>query len=145
MSRPSWDEYFISIAEMAASRSTCPRLSVGALVVFEGNVLSTGFNGAPSGLPHCEEEGCIIVGDHCIRTVHAEVNALIRSHMVREATLYCTDFPCLECCKLIINAGIVRVVYKHVYIDNRCNFFTISSQEELLRKSYIEVTHITPE
>lgn len=101
--------------------STCPRLHVGAVVVKNRHVVATGYNGAPRGLPHCDEVGCEIVNNHCIRTVHAEANALIQAGFDRTngATLYVTHAPCYECAKLIINAGISRVVFVDTYTNHK--------------------------
>jgi dCMP deaminase len=119
--RPSWDEYFLKITAEVAQRSTCPRASVGAVVVKDKRILTTGYNGAPSGLPHCTEVGCLLIDNHCVRAIHAEQNALLQSarHGVALArgTLYVTHQPCLTCAKLIINAGLVRVVFTQAYRD----------------------------
>lgn len=105
MPRKTWDEYFLDMAQAVSSRATCPRIAVGAVVVRANHeVLSTGYNGAPSGYVHCEDEGCLIVKGHCIRPVHAEVNAVARSHrntggQFREeaVTVYSTLKPCDKC------------------------------------------------
>jgi len=119
LGRPSRDEYYLQMAVAAARRSTCPRASVGAVIVGRhDDVLAIGFNGAPSGLPHCTEVGCMIRDNHCLRTVHAEANALVRAgRLSRGATIYCTHFPCLACSLLVINVGITRVVYANSYHD----------------------------
>ena len=115
--RPTWDEYFMSLAREAASMSTCPRLSVGAVIVRDKQVISTGYNGAARGLPHCLDDGCLIVDGHCVRTVHAEANSLLFAGVERtqEATMYVTHLPCYHCAGLIINAGIKQVVYGTAY------------------------------
>lgn len=127
--RPSWDEYFLDIVSLVARRSTCLRRSVGAVLVKDRRILSTGYNGAPSGLRHCAEIGClrkklnISSGERheLCRGLHAEQNAIIQSAYhgvsVKGATLYCTNHPCIICSKMIINAGIVRIVYKDGYHD----------------------------
>lgn len=123
--RPSWDEYFMRIAQEVATRSTCPRLAVGAVIVRDRRILTTGYNGSPSGLPHCEDVGCLIRivdgRESCQRTLHAEQNAIIQAAVhgvsVRGATLYCTHQPCLLCTKMIINAGIEAVYYGQGYPD----------------------------
>ena len=133
MSRPSWDEYFMSIAEIVATRSTCPRKSVGAIIVKDKNILSTGYNGSIRGLPHCTEVGCMIENGHCVRTIHAEANAIIQAarHGVKidGATIYITASPCWNCFKLIANAGIKRIVFKEFYRDER--IFEFSKQLDI--------------
>lgn len=112
MSRLTWDEYFIYLAYSAAKMSTCLREKVGAILVKDKRIISTGYNGAPRGLEHCTDVGCLIVNNHCTRAVHAEANALIFG---KGSTLYCTHQPCYHCAGLIINAGIGRVVYDTKY------------------------------
>ena len=130
LERPSWDEYFMRIAHEVARRSTCLRRPVGAVVVLEKRILSTGYNGAPSGLPHCAETGClreqlnVPSGERTelCRGLHAEMNALLQGarHGIRMegATVYTTLAPCIMCAKMIINAGITRVVAAMDYPDD---------------------------
>ena len=110
--RPSWDEYFMGIALQVARRSTCSRAHVGAVIVRDRRILTTGYNGAPSGLSHCDDVGHLLVDGHCVRTIHAEQNAIVQAGYlgvsVRGSILYVTHQPCLTCAKLIINAGIQR-------------------------------------
>ncbi len=119
--RPSWDAYFMQIAFVVATRATCPRRSVGAVIVHDKRILATGYNGAPRGLAHCTEVGCYIVAGHCIRALHAEQNAILQAAMngvsTKGATLYVTCQPCNHCAKMIINAGIQRVVFQGDYPD----------------------------
>lgn len=120
--RPSWDEYFMNIAKAVASRSTCSRRSVGALVVREKRILATGYNGAPAGLRHCDHtDGADMRDGHCARSTHAEQNAIVQAArhgtMIDGATVYCTAQPCLTCAKLLVNAGVKRVVYDGDYPD----------------------------
>jgi dCMP deaminase len=127
--RPSWDEYFVEIATQVATRSTCLRRSVGAVVVRDKRILSTGYNGAPRGLAHCEETGCIRqrLGipsgqrQEVCRGLHAEQNAIIQAALhgvsIECATIYVTHQPCITCAKMIINAGIGRVVSRSAYPD----------------------------
>jgi dCMP deaminase len=129
MSRPSWDEYFMKICDDVAERSTCKRHNFGAVIVRDKRLLATGYNGAPRGLPHCLEIGClrdelgIPSGTHheICRGVHAEQNAIIQCalHGVssKDATMYVNGIPCKICAKMMINAGIVRVVYSGDYAD----------------------------
>jgi dCMP deaminase len=126
--RPSWDSYFMQIAHLVATRATCPRRSVGAVLVRDRHILATGYNGAPSGLSHCPSngpvadwpEGCLRAG-HCIRSLHAEQNALIQAAKIgvpcQGATIYVTCQPCNACAKMILNAGIERVIYEGDYPD----------------------------
>ena len=127
--RPSWDEYFMELAEVVAKRSTCLRRNVGAVVVKDKRVLATGYNGAPSGLAHCTETGClretlsIPSGERVemCRGLHAEQNALVQAARygiaLEGAVLYCTNQPCITCAKMLINAGIAKVVYRNPYPD----------------------------
>lgn len=122
MERPSWDAYFMQIAHVVASRATCPRRSVGAVIVLDKRILATGYNGAPRGLAHCTEVGCHIVAGHCIRALHAEQNAILQAAIngvsTRSATIYVTCQPCNHCAKMIINAGIERIVFEGDYPDD---------------------------
>lgn len=126
-SRPLWDEYFMDITFEMARRSTCNRAQVGAIVVRDKRILTTGYNGSPAGLPHCTDVGCLMVGDHCVRTLHAEQNAIIQAalHGVSTggAAIYVTHQPCLTCAKMIINAGITRIVYGGDYPDDLAHQF----------------------
>lgn len=128
--RPSWDEYFMSIARLVAGRSTCLRRNVGAVLVRDRHILATGYNGPPAGLPHCDETGCVReqrgvpTGERheLCRGIHAEQNAIIQSANygtgIRGATVYTTLHPCSVCAKMIINAGLVRVVTDDSYPDD---------------------------
>jgi len=112
--RPDWDEYFLKLAMLASERATCPRMHCGCVLVKDKNVIATGYNGSIPGDDHCEDVGCMVVDNHCVRTVHAEMNALIqaakRGHAVEGATAYITNTPCTTCAKALITAGIKRVV-----------------------------------
>ena len=126
MERPSFDEYHMNMAFVASTRSTCPRRATGAVLVSNRRVIATGYNGSPRGLSHCpstDKAGhpdCMEHG-HCVRTVHAEVNAIIAcAHggaSTQGATIYTTTFPCHRCIGPVINAGIVRIVYAEEYRD----------------------------
>jgi len=135
--RPSWDEYFMRIAKEVATRATCPRRSVGAVIVLDRRILTTGYNGAPHGLAHCTEVGCKIVDGHCQRALHAEQNAILQAALngvsTRGATVYVTCQPCNACAKMIINAGIVRVVFEGDYPDPFAMELFEESGIELLR------------
>lgn len=129
-SRPSWDEYFIEIAKLVATRSTCLRRKVGAVLVKDKRILATGYNGPPSGLKHCIEIGClreklgIPSGERheLCRGLHAEQNAIIQAAIygisVQGSVLYCTTFPCVICTKMLINAGVKRIYYLEGYPDD---------------------------
>lgn len=138
MSRVSWDRYFMNLAVEAATRSTCPRKSVGALVVRDKAILATGYNGSIRGLEHCTEVGCLMDNGHCVRTVHAEANALLQAARhgvsIDGADIYVTASPCWDCFKLIANAGIARVLYGEFYRDERIR--------EFARKAGIELVHL---
>lgn len=119
--RPSWDEYFLEIAKVVAKRSTCDRAHVGAVIAKNKVILSTGYNGAPRGLAHCDDVGHEIVGGHCIRTIHAEANAIAQAArngtVIEGATIYLTNSPCYDCFKMMINSGIGEVIYKDFYMS----------------------------
>jgi dCMP deaminase len=149
MDRPSWDQYFIEITRLVATRTTCLRRGVGAVLVKDRNILATGYNGVPSGISHCGEKGCmrdslkVPSGERheLCRGLHAEQNAIIQAarHGVNidGATLYCTTMPCIICTKMIINAGIKRVVYREGYSDELAR--------EMIREAGIEVVHFEQE
>ncbi|HEC95095.1 MAG TPA: dCMP deaminase family protein [Thermoplasmatales archaeon] len=142
-SRPSYDEYFMEMAHVIAKRSTCLRRKVGALLVKDKHILSTGYNGAPKGLPHCEEVGClreklkVPSGERheLCRGLHAEQNAIIQAAVfgvsIKDSTLYCTDAPCVVCAKMLINAGVKKIVFEGDYPDKLA--------EEMLAESRIIV------
>jgi dCMP deaminase len=120
--RPSWDEYFIAITRAVATRATCSRRSVGAVIVKDKRILATGYNGAPVGMRHCNhEDGADMRNGHCTRSTHAEQNAIVQAARygipIAGGSMYCTDSPCLTCAKLAINAGLVRIVYEDAYPD----------------------------
>ncbi len=112
--RPQWDKYFLKLAMLASERATCPRMHCGCVLVVNKNVIATGYNGSIPGDEHCEDIGCLVVDNHCQRTVHAEMNAIVqaarRGHSVDGATAYVTNMPCTTCAKALVTAGIVRVV-----------------------------------
>lgn len=121
--RVDWHDYFMNIAEQVATRSTCARKHVGAVIVRDKTILSTGYNGSLRGAPHCDEVGHDIENDHCVRTVHAEANAVAQAakHGVRidQSEIYVTASPCLTCFKRLANAGITAVYFKEFYRDER--------------------------
>jgi dCMP deaminase len=121
--RADWNEYFMGIARQAATRSTCQRKHVGAVIVRDRTVLSTGYNGSIRGMPHCEDVGCVMEDGHCITTVHAEANAILQAAKngvsIENSELYTTASPCWNCFKLIANAGIRRIYFGEFYRDER--------------------------
>jgi len=135
--RPSWDEYFVRITFEVAQRGTCDRAHVGAIIVKDKRILTTGYNGSPRGLAHCDEVGHLMIDGHCVRTLHAEQNAILQAalHGVSTAgsSLYVTHQPCLNCAKMIINAGIVRVVYAGSYPDENSQAFLAEAGVALQR------------
>jgi dCMP deaminase len=129
MSRPDNDTYFMRMADLVATRSTCLRRQVGAVIMKEKRVLTTGYNGAPKGLKHCAEVGCVRTQNNIesgtrhelCRGVHAEQNAVIQAAYfgasIKDASIYTTNFPCVMCAKILVNAGIIEVIYKDDYED----------------------------
>lgn len=142
--RISKDEYFMKIAEVISKRSTCIKRKVGAVLVKNSHIISTGYNGAPSGLKHCTEETCVRKNlksgekPELCRGVHAEINCIIQAALhgtsiQGETTLYCTTFPCMSCLKLIINSGVDQLVYKEGYaMENHV-------KKDLLKESSIKI------
>ena len=125
--RPAWDEYFLKLAMLASERSTCPRMHCGCVLVKDKYVLATGYNGALPKAPHCTEVGCLVIDGHCVRTNHAEINAICQAarhgvHLVG-ATAYVTNMPCTACAKALIAAGVERVVVFSEYHDTLAETF----------------------
>jgi dCMP deaminase len=143
--RPSWDEYFLEMAELVSKHATCLRRKVGAVIVRDKRILSTGYNGAPRGLAHCLDIGClrdklkIPSGQRheLCRGLHAEQNALVQAALhgmsVKGASLYITNLPCIICAKMIINAGIIEVVIKDGYPDKLTKVFLRDAKIKLRR------------
>ena len=121
--RVSWETYFMNIAAVVATRSTCDRKHVGAVIVKDKTILSTGYNGSIKGLPHCDEVGHEMVDDHCIRTTHAEANAIVQAAKngveINHAEIYITASPCYNCFKLIANAGVKSIYFLEFYQEER--------------------------
>ena len=121
--RVSWGTYFMNIAKEVATRSTCDRKYVGAVIVREKTILSTGYNGSIKGLPHCDEAGHEMVDGHCVRTTHAEANAIVQAAKngveINQSEIYVTASPCYNCFKLIANAGIKTIYYGEFYREDR--------------------------
>ena len=142
--RPSWHQYFLTITRNVAERSTCTRAKVGAVIVRDKNILATGYNGAPAGMPHCIDAGCLVytsrtptgeVEENCFRTIHAEINAIAQAAKngasIRDADIYITHTPCIHCVKVLINTGIRRIFYEREYKR--------ATIEELLRGGNLEM------
>jgi len=121
--RPEWNEYFGEITKQVALRSTCVRKKVGAIIVKDKNIISTGYNGSIRGLEHCETVGCLMMEGHCTRTIHAEANAIIQAAkhglMIDRAEIYISASPCFNCFKLIANSGIAIIYFMEFYRDQR--------------------------
>ncbi|HOJ36951.1 MAG TPA: deaminase [Ignavibacteriales bacterium] len=135
--RPPWDEYFLKLAMLVSERATCPRMHCGCVLVRDKRILATGYNGSIPGEPHCEDVGCLIVDNHCVRTIHAEINALTQCAQqgisTQGATAYVTNMPCTNCAKALIAAGIKRVVIFSDYHDTLAEDFFKSANVELVR------------
>lgn len=121
--RAPWNEYFMRIALEVATRSTCDRKHVGAVIVRDKTILSTGYNGSIRGLPHCDDAGHMMENDHCVATVHAEANAIIQAAKngvaINGAAIYISASPCWNCFKLIANSGLKQIFYHEFYRDKR--------------------------
>jgi len=143
-SRPSWEEYFMSITNLVAQRATCIRRKVGAVLVRDRRLIATGYNGAPSGISHCLTVGClreqqgIPSGERheLCRGLHAEQNAIIQAALhgvsVRGSSLFCTNMPCAICSKMLINAGIERIYYQEGYADDLSTTLLAEAQITLI-------------
>ena len=149
--RPPWDDYFMGITFQVAKRSTCDRARVGAIIVKDRRILTTGYNGSPAGLGHCDDIGHLMkkvlheddrITQHCMRTVHAEQNAVCQAARLgiplEGATLYCRMTPCRTCAMLIINCGIVRVVCERKYHDGQ-------ESEEMFKLAGVQLEYVFDE
>ena len=146
MERPGWDQYFMEIADVVKKRSTCTRRQVGAVIVKDNRIMTTGYNGVPAGIKHCDVHGCLRDQYHVpsgerhelCRGLHAEQNAIIQAaHLgqsIAGGTLYCTNHPCVICAKMILNAGILRIVVREGYPDRL--------GAELLKEAGLQVEYI---
>ena len=140
--RLAWDEYFAAQALLISNRATCNRAKVGAVLVKDNKVIATGYNGSVSGTDHCLEDGCLMVEGHCVRTIHAEVNAILQGAergIPKGFTAYVTHFPCINCTKALLQAGIVKITYKANY---RPHPFAIELMEQ---KGVSYLKHDVPE
>ena len=143
--RPSWNQYFTSITRMVATRSTCLRRHVGAILVKEKRILATGYNGAPAGLKHCIDVGCLReeasipsgTRHELCRALHAEQNAIVQAAYhgisIAGSTLYCTNKPCVICSKMLINAGIKRIFFDEAYDDDLADAMLAEAGIEIMR------------
>ncbi|WP_084140119.1 ComE operon protein 2 [Lacticigenium naphthae] len=137
--RIPWDQYFMAQSLLLAQRSTCTRLTVGATIVRDKRVISGGYNGSVSGDVHCIDDGCYVIDGHCVRTIHAEMNAILQCAKfgvpTQDAEIYVTHFPCLQCTKMIIQAGIKHIYYLNDYHNNE---YAIN----LLKQSNVDVSKV---
>jgi dCMP deaminase len=145
--RPSWHQYFMTITRQVAERSTCKRAKVGAVIVRDKNILATGYNGAPAGMPHCIDVGCLIyqsktpngeTEENCFRTIHAEMNAIAQAAKngasIKDASIYITHTPCIHCLKVLVNTGIKSIYYEIPY--------KLHTLEEILRTTHVELEKV---
>ncbi len=136
--RLDWDRYFMSVARVVSTRATCDRRRVGAVIVRDRTILSTGYNGSVAGLPHCDDVGHMIEDGHCVASIHAELNAVIQAARngvrIEGASIYITASPCWNCFKVLANAGIQRICYGVFYRDER--------SFEVARTLGIEMVHV---
>ncbi|MBZ5749314.1 ComE operon protein 2 [Metabacillus rhizolycopersici] len=149
MNRISWNQYFMSQSHLLSRRSTCTRLAVGATIVREKRMIAGGYNGSIAGGAHCSDEGCYVIDNHCVRTIHAEMNALLQCAKfgvpTEGAEIYVTHFPCLQCCKALIQSGIKTVYYavdykNHPYAVELFNQAKVKVVQVQLEKSQDDET-----
>lgn len=126
MPRASWHEYFMKIAEEVSNRATCDRLQVGAVIVKDNRILTTGYNGSLPGTPHCDEAGHLVKDGHCIRTIHAEANAVLQAARfgigLTGAVCYVTHKPCINCLKMLLGAGVAKIIYREIHGNEKSYF-----------------------
>lgn len=147
--RVGWDAYFMQICAVVAQRSTCTRAAVGAVIVRDRNILATGYNGSPSGMPHCSESGCLVytstnpfgeVEENCFRTIHAEINAIAQAAKsgvsISGSDIYITHSPCIHCLKVLINTGIRRICFGKPY--------KLEQVQELVELSGVVMEYVEP-
>jgi len=145
--RLSWNQYFLMITRQVAERSTCTRAKVGAVIVRDKSILATGYNGAPSGMPHCFDVGCLVyrsqtpsgeIEENCWRTIHAEINAIAQAARngaaIRDASVYITHSPCIHCLKTLVNTGIKNVYYEKPY--------KLATLDEILRYTDVRLEQV---
>ncbi|SNZ11080.1 dCMP deaminase [Terribacillus aidingensis] len=150
MERIAWNQYFMAQSHLLALRSTCQRLMVGATIVRDKRMIAGGYNGSVSGSKHCIDEGCYVIDGHCVRTVHAEMNALLQCAKfgvpTEGAEIYVTHFPCLQCCKALIQAGIKTVYYasdykNHPYAISLFAEAGVDTQQVALEEVVVDTHH----
>ncbi len=136
--RKPWDQYFLDIARMVATRSTCDRLSVGSVIVRDRTILSTGYNGSMPGAPHCDDVGHLIVNNHCVRPCHSERNSILLAAKngvsTKDAQIYVTALPCWDCFKCIVGAGIKTIYYQDEYRSD-----DMPSVKDIAKELHIEL------
>ena len=145
--RLSWEQYFMTITRQVAERSTCTRAKVGAVIVRDKSILDTGYNGAPAGMPHCTDVGCLIyesmtpngeIEQNCFRTIHAEMNAIAQAaktvSTIKDASIYIPQTPCIHCLKVLVNTGIKNILYEKPY--------KLHTLEELLKYTQVDLHKI---
>ena len=145
--RLSWDQYFMTITRQVAERSTCNRAKVGAVIVRDRSILTTGYNGAPAGMPHCTDAGCLVyesktpdgnMEENCFRTIHAEINAIAQAakngSSIQDASIYITHTPCIHCLKVLVNTGIKTIYYEKPY--------KLHTLEEILRTTKVHLESV---
>lgn len=141
--RASWDEYFLRIAREVSTRATCSRRSVGCVLVRDKRILATGYNGSIRGLAHCTDVGCLMEDGHCVRTVHAEANAVVQAAQpLVGARAYVTSLPCWVCFKLLANAGVTRIVFQDHYPNDKILAFAMQAGIQLEKFDTLET--LTP-
>lgn len=128
--RKSWDQYYLDLSDEVATRATCNRLQVGCVIVKDNRIVSTGYNGSIHGHPHCSDVGCLLKEGRCIRTIHAEENAILHARRddLKGSIAYVTHEPCEHCTKRLNQAGVARVVFRHAY-NNEYNKHFIEPME----------------
>jgi dCMP deaminase len=150
LKRIEWNQYFMAQSHLLATRSTCTRLTVGATIVRDKRIIAGGYNGSISGGVHCIDEGCYVIDGHCVRTIHAEMNALLQCAKfgvsTAEAELYVTHFPCLQCCKAITQSGVKAVYYaedykNHPYAVELFETAGVKTEKVELQESIFEANH----
>jgi dCMP deaminase len=150
--RISWDQYFMAQSHLLALRSTCTRLTVGATIVRDKRIIAGGYNGSIAGGDHCIDKGCYVIDNHCVRTIHAEMNALLQCAKfgvpTTGAEIYVTHFPCLQCCKALIQAGIKTVYFaedykNHPYAIELFKQADVRTEKVILKDSVIDLGKIT--
>ncbi len=137
------DNIYLKFANFLAKEATCKRAKVGALITKNGCIISVGWNTSPKGMPRCIDSDCVILNNHCINVLHAELIAILEARLDADGcTLYTTHLPCIDCCKIIVNSNIERVIYSNDYFDDKCKRLGFKSQVEYLLSSEIEVRKI---